>query len=243
MPAPTHPHIFWKELVPGGNHWSGLVRRGTQLRFSDQNGGANVSLSLYNREEKLERLNIPDTLKGQHTAFLTKGNVLYSDMGRVLCSVVEDSVGWHDALCGPSDDFDIAARYGTRTYAQARNEMFRSGRTGLLIELGKWGLGKRDLGMTANLFSKVVVQEGGSLQFQPNHPRAGDFVVLRVEMDCLLALSTAPHRLDPKAGYSPASVELQLERAAPVEANDLCRTSCPQNERAFENTERFYAGA
>ena len=24
-----------------------------------------------------------DTLKGQHTAFLTKGNVCYSDMGRV----------------------------------------------------------------------------------------------------------------------------------------------------------------
>ena len=67
--------IFWEELVPGGNHWSGVVRRGTQLRLTDQNGGGKRSrLSLYNREEKLgERLNIPDTLKGQHTALSHNG--------------------------------------------------------------------------------------------------------------------------------------------------------------------------
>lgn len=233
---------FWKEVVPGGNHWSGIVRRGTQLRFTDGGGGANVSLSLYNREEKIERLNIPDTLKGQHTAFLTTGRVLYSDMGRVMCSFIEDSVGWHDALCGPCDDADIESRYGKRTYAQARNEMFRSGRDGLLIELGKWGLGKRDLGATVNLFSKVSVEEGGNLVFHPNNSRAGDNVVLRFEMDCLLALSAAPHRLDPKPDYAPSGVELRLERAEPVAADDVCRTSCPQNERAFENTARFYAG-
>ncbi len=234
---------FWRELVPGGNHWSGIVRRGTQLRFSDLQGGANVSLSLYNREEKLERLNIPDTLKGQHTAFLTTGHILYSDMGRVLCSFIEDSVGWHDALCGPGDAHDIAARYGRRTYAQARNEMFRSARDGLLIELGKWGLGQRDLGMTVNLFSKVSVEENGSLSFHPGNSRAGNFVVLRFEMDCLLVLSSAPHRLDPKTDYAPSGVELGLERAEPVAFDDACRMSCPQNERAFENTERYYAGA
>lgn len=236
------PEPLWEELVPGGNHWSGVLRRGTQLRFTDSGGGANVSLSLYNREEKIERLNIPDTLKGQHTAFLTRGHVLYSDMGRVMCSFTEDSLGWHDALCGPCDARDIEARFGARSYADARNEMLRSGRDGLLIELGKYGLGGRDLGMTANLFSKVIVTEGGALQFQPDNSRAGDFVVLRFEMDALLVLSTAPHRLDPSE-YAPSSVQLRLERAEPVAPDDECRTSCPQNERAFINTERFYIGA
>ncbi len=232
---------LWEEVVPGGNHWSGILRRGTQLRFTDLEGGANVSLSLYNREVTLERLNIPDTLKGQHTAFLTMGRVCYSDMGRVLCSFVKDRVGWHDALCGPSDAHDIAARYGERSYATARNDMFRNGRDGLLIELGKWGLSKRDLGATVNLFSKVTANDEGGLIFQPNNSHAGDYVTLRFEMDILLALSTAPHRLDPKREYAPAGVQLRLERAAPVAADDLCRLSCPQNERAFINTERLYA--
>ena len=235
------PEFLWEDLVPGGNHWSNFVRRGTQMRFEAQGENANVSLSLLNRELLSERLNIPDVLKAQHTAFLTVGNVLYSDMGRAMASLVEDSVGWHDALCGPSDDADIEARYGHKSFAQARNAMLRSGREGLLLELGKYGLGKRDLGLTVNLFSKVSVENGGTLQFHPNNAKTGDFVVLRFEMDCLLALSTAPHRLDPKADYTPGDVKISLERAQPVAADDRCRTSCPQNERAFENTRRFLA--
>ena len=39
---------------------------------------------------------MPDTLKAQHIARLTAGFVLYSDMGRMLCSVTGDTVGWHD---------------------------------------------------------------------------------------------------------------------------------------------------
>ncbi len=66
-------------------------------------GAANVSLLLYRADEKLERLNLPDTLKAQHTAHLTAGHVLYSDMGRILASFAADTVGWHDPLCGVSD--------------------------------------------------------------------------------------------------------------------------------------------
>lgn len=234
---------LWEDLVPGGNHWSGVIRRGTQLRLEDLGGGANVSLSLLNWELLSERLNIPDTLKAQHTARLTRGHALYSDMGRAMCSLVEDSVGWHDALCGPGDDFDLEARYGKRAYAQARNAMFRCAREGLLLELGKYDLGAPDLGMTVNLFSKASVENGGELKFHAGNSKAGDFVTLRFEMDCLLVLSTAPHRLDPKADYAPSDVKLSLERAQPLADDDVCRASCPQNERAFENTRRFLAGA
>ena len=62
---------MWEETIPGGNHWSGLIRRDTALRFTDLQGGANLSALFYNPEDKLERYNKPDTLKAQHTAFLT----------------------------------------------------------------------------------------------------------------------------------------------------------------------------
>ena len=95
--------LLWEEDVPGGNHWSGILRRGVGLRLTDLDGGANVAALFYNREEKLERYNMPDTLKAQHTAFLTAGHVCYSDMGRILCSILDDTVGWHDTVCGTSD--------------------------------------------------------------------------------------------------------------------------------------------
>lgn len=233
--------ILWEEIVPGGNHWSGVLRRGSALRLTDLEGGANVSALFYNREEKLERYNMPDTLKAQYTAFLTAGHVCYSDMGRVLCSVIADSVGWHDTVCGVADAALVAKKYGVATYQTHRNAMYRSGRDGLLIELGKWGLGKRDLVANVNFFSKVTANEQGDLQFHSGNSQAGDYVDLRFDMDTLVVLSTAPHPLDPKPEYQPAAVKLTAWHAGLASADDRCRNSCPQNQRGFINTERYYA--
>ncbi len=76
--------VFSNELLPGGGHLSFVLKRGQLLRLTDLEGGANVSVMLFNANEKSERLNLPDSLKGQHTAKLTAGHCLYSDMGRVL---------------------------------------------------------------------------------------------------------------------------------------------------------------
>ncbi len=78
--------VFSNELLPGGGHLSFVLKRGQLLRLTDLEGGANVSVMLFNANEKSERLNLPDSLKGQHTAKLTAGHCLYSDMGRVLAA-------------------------------------------------------------------------------------------------------------------------------------------------------------
>lgn len=234
-------NVLWEEVVPGGNHWSGVMRRGSALRLTDLQGGANISALFYNREEKLERYNMPDTLKAQHTAFLTTGNVCYSDMGRVLCSIIGDSVGWHDTVCGVSDAGLVARKYEKANFQTHRNDMVRSGKDGLLIELGKWGLGKRDLVANVNFFSKVTVDDAGALCFQSGHSKAGDLVDLRFDMDVLVVLSAAPHPLDPKPQYKPASIKLTAWHAGLAATDDVCRNACPQNQRGFINTERFYA--
>ena len=230
--------LLWEETLPGGHHWSGRLRRGTALRLTDLQGGANLSALFYNAEQPLERYNMPDTLKSQHTGFLTAGHVCQSDMGRVLCSITADTLGWHDTWCGVSDAAMVLARYGERHYQQHRNAMFRNGRDSLLIELTKWGLGPRDLVPGVNFFSKVVPDADGVLRHVPGHSRAGAQVELRFEMDTLVVLSSAPHPLDTRPVYQPADIALTAWRADPVAADDLCRTSCPQNGRAFTNTER-----
>ena len=233
-------NILWDEVIPGGNHWSGLIRRGTALRIADLAGGANCAALFYNAEDKLERYNLSDTLKAQHTAFLTKGNVIYSDMGRVLASIIADDVGWHDTICGVTDAKMIAAQYGETSYQMHRNDMFRSGKDGLLIELAKHGLGKRDLTASVNFFSKVVPDADGNLSFVANNSKAGSAVDIRFDMNVLLVLSAAPHPLDAKAVYAPAAVKLSAYHAGGVARDDICRNSCLQNGRGFVNTERYY---
>jgi len=233
--------ILWEETVPGGNHWSGLMRRGSALRFTDLQGGANVSLLLYNFEEKLERYNMPDSLKAQHTAFLTTGNVCYSDMGRVMCSFIHDTVGWHDTMCGISDAKLIEQKYGVANYQTHRNDMYRSAKDGLLIELAKHGLGPRDLVANVNLFSKVSANDVGGLVFNAGNSKAGDVVDLRFDMNVLVVLSTAPHPLDTAIAYKPSDVLLSAWHARTAAEGDICRNACEQNQRGFINTERFYA--
>jgi uncharacterized protein len=233
-------NVLWEEAIPGGNHWSGLMRRGMALRLTDLNGGANLSALFYNAEDKLERYNLSDTLKAQHTAFLSAGNVVYSDMGRVLASVIHDSLGWHDSICGVTDAAMIEEKYGKATFQTHRNDMFRSGKDGLLIELAKHGLGKRDLTATVNFFSKVVPDNAGNLSFIADHSKLGSTVDIRFDMNVLLVISTAPHPLDPKTTYAPAGVKLSAYHAGDVARDDICRNSCLQNGRGFINTERYY---
>ena len=104
--------IDYEDVLPGAAHWSMVLRRGRLLRLIDVEGGANVGMLLYNPQNVLERYNAPDTLKCQHTFRLTRGHCLYSDMGRIFCSIVEDTLGWHDTACGTSTQALVAERWG-----------------------------------------------------------------------------------------------------------------------------------
>jgi urea carboxylase-associated protein 2 len=233
--------MLWEEEIIGGAHWSGVLRRGTALRLTARADDANVAALFYSREQPLERYNMADTLKAQHTAHLTTGCVCYSDMGRILCSIVADTCGWHDPLCGLTDAESLTKLYGATRFQEQRNSRHVSGREAMLVELGKYGLGERDLVANINFFSKVVVDDDGVMRLAPGHAKAGQCVELRFEMDTLVLLHAGPHPLAAGPNYSPAGIGLAARRVEPPTATDPCRTRCPENARGFINTERYYA--
>lgn len=232
--------LFAVELR-GGSTWSHVLKRGTALRLTDLAGGANAAVTCFNFENPAERFNMPDTLKAQHIARLTAGFVLYSDMGRILLSVTEDSLGWHDPLAGFADARMVAAQYGVRSYQEHRNDWYPNAKTGFLLELGKYGLGLRDLPAVVNFFSKVVVDEMGRMSYVPGHSTPGSFVELRAEMNTLVIVSTCPHPMNPAREYPRQPVRLTVKRVAPPAADDPCRVSRPENGRGFILTERYFA--
>ena len=228
-----------EELLPGGGHRSFVLRRGQLLRLTDLEGGANVATLMFNAHEKSERLNLPDSLKCQHTAKLTRGHCLYSDMGRVLAAITADTAGWSDSIGGVLDAAEVREKYGDGSFQQLRNDCHRNGADNLLVELGKWGLGLSDLLMVLNLFSRVDVDAAGTLHFVPGNSRAGDHIELYAPMDTLVVLTALQHPLDPAPRYAPKPVQLAWMRAGP-EVAQHCRSSCAENARGFVNTERLY---
>ncbi len=240
-PPPIDPlRLRFSEDVPGGWNWSHVVKRGTTLRLTDVEGSANVSMLMFNAEFPVERLNVPDSLKAQHTSYLTAGNTCMSDHGRVLMSISADSCGWHDVLGGLADRERVIEQFGEKYFHHARNDWHRNGRDRMLVELGKWGLGPRDVVANINFFSKVATDENGVFSFVSDHSTAGAQVDLRSEMNTLVVLCTCPHALHPGGEYKPGALKIEVFENDPPAADDLCRCSCEQNGRAFFNTERYF---
>ena len=231
---------MFEDVVQPGATWSHVLKRGTALRITDIEGGANAGAILYNAENPSERYNMPDTLKAQHTAHLTRGHVLYSDMGRILCSITADTLGWHDPLSGCANAALVEAKYGTARYQEHRNNWYQNAYNGFAIELAKRGLSTRDMAAAINFFSKVVVDDAGDMRFTPGHSTPGTAVELRAEMNVLVILNTCQHPLDPNPKYEPKAVQLAVRAVPAPGLDDVCRKSRPENERGFVLTERYF---
>ena len=232
-PAPPLPEaaILHRETIPGGWYWSTLVARGEALRIATPNGPAAVALVAWAMPDTTERLNYADTVKIQWTTALGKGRVLFSDMGRVMLSLIEDSCGAHDAIAGGSTPGSVRGAGG--------NAPRRNTRDNFLLAAGKHGLSRRDVPPCVSLFAPVRTDGEGRLHWDAGRREAGDFVDLRAEMDLLVALSNCPHPLDPDQGEPPAVTATRFRAPAPA-ADDLCRTATAEAVRGFENTDALY---
>ena len=92
--TPNHTHE-----VPGGAAWSAPLRAGRTITLTALADGANVTVLIIGAD-RLDRLNIPDTLKSQMSARIKPGMVLMSDRGLALATVLASSLDWHDCLTG-----------------------------------------------------------------------------------------------------------------------------------------------
>jgi urea carboxylase-associated protein 2 len=231
---------LFEKTFHAGEKWSASISRGKILRFTALDAGANTAVMMYNSSDLTERYNMPDTLKAQHTAFLTKGNILMSDNGRAMASVVWDDTGWIDTISGLTDKKSTDEKYGATTYQKNSNDYYRNGYDNFVIELVRNGLSQRDIMPNLNLFSKISCDEQGNMIYAVGHAKPEDVIMLRTEMDVLLIVSNTPNPLDDRGKYPSVPVSLEIYKSAPVEITDICVNSCPENKRAFDNTWKYH---
>lgn len=241
-------NFFYSTMLPGNGHWSLELRRGSQMKITDIEGGANLAMLFYNPRNLLERYNAPDTLKCQHTFKLQRGNCLYSDMGRIFASIIEDySVNgegnWHDTVCGNSNAEHIEKKWGKRDYQKDRNQWLQNGHDAFLVELAKYGLGRADMASNINWFSKVIANDAGDISLDTKNQAAGNSVTLRFEMDTLVVMHACPHPLNSSEQYPFKPVKIELGEAAPVSDDDYCMNFRPENQRGFMNNALYYLAA
>jgi uncharacterized protein len=229
-------HLVWAETVAGGNYTHRVLARGTELRLTDPHGDACAHLLLYAEGRPWERLNVADTVKVQWNAYLGEGQLLLSDQGRVLASVVSDTSGRHDALCGTSTLVRNTGRYGDGTPqspSPAGRELFK-------LAAAKNGLEPRDLPPSLSFFQGVRIREDGTLDFTGSAGPGGS-VTLRAEQDVTVLIANVPHPADPRPDYTCTPLEVLAWRAEPTRAGHALWDATPEGRRAFLNTAEFLA--
>ncbi len=160
--------MLWDDVVPPGGVTSRVLPRGAVVRLTDLDGDACANVLVYNAGQPRERLNVADTVKVQWQAYLGAGSLLLSDMGRVLMTVLADTSGSHDALCGASNAHTNEASYGSGgvhgPHPNARDRF--------AVALAKHGLDRRDLVPNVNFFQGVSVADDGALRLPRQRRRA-----------------------------------------------------------------------
>jgi urea carboxylase-associated protein 2 len=232
VPAPDG--LLWAETVAGGNYTHKSLARGTELRLSDPTGDACAHLLLYVDGRPWERLNTADTVKVQWNAYLGAGQLLLSDQGRVLASLIADTSGRHDALCGTSTTIRNRQRYGDGSPqgpSPAGRELFK-------LAAAKQGLGPRDLPPSLSLFQGVRVEPDGSLEFIGS-AGAGSAVTLRAEQPLTVLIADVPHPLDPRPAYTCGPLKVEARRGTATAPGDPLWDATPEGRRAFLNTAEF----
>jgi len=228
-PAPLdETQVVAREQIPGGWYHALRLRRGQALRLVNTHATPGVSVMLWNAADRSERLSVPDTIKVQWTARVRGGQLLLSDMGRVLAAIVADDCGWHDGLLGGSTPASAEARYGRPDVRNTRDNLLRAA--------GKHGLDARDLPACFTFFAPVQTETDGRLRWREDVLRPGQAVDLVAAMDVLVAISNCPHPLHPGTDFGPAPVEAIVWQPGAAAAA-AARAAGPEAERAYDNTD------
>jgi urea carboxylase-associated protein 2 len=223
--------LTWAETVAGGGYTHKVLARGTRLRLTDVEGDACAHLLLFNADQPWERLNVADTVKVQWNAYLGGSVALLSDQARVLATIVEDSSGHHDALCGTSTVDGNTEHYGDG----APQGPSPAGIPLFTLAAAKNGLGPRDLPPSLSFFQGVRVGSSGELEFTGS-AGAGKSVDLRIEIPSIVLIANVPHPVDPRPDYTATNLEVLAWRDHPSTLDSPEWTHTPETQRAFENT-------
>ncbi len=197
--------------IPARAPFSAMLKAGQVMRIIDLESQQAVDALFYNAQDTTERYSAQDTLAAQAGAggpfFLGTGSVLLSNEMRPMITLIADTCGYHDTCAGACSCESNTVRFGHETrFMHACRENF-------LAELGKYGMGKRDLVSNVNFFMNVPIRPDGELTVDDGVSEPGGYVELRAEMDVLALISNCPQVNNPCNGFKPTPIRIVISES------------------------------
>jgi uncharacterized protein YcgI (DUF1989 family) len=179
--------------IPARKGKAALVGKGQFVKVIDTHGQQVVDTWAFNQSDLKELMSMEHCRTALSSIMAKKGDSMVTNRRRPILTLVEDTTpGIHDTLLAACDRY----RYELLGCAGYHDNCTDN----LTTALAELGLQSSETPSPWNLFMNIPVQSDGNLTFEPPVSQAGDYVLLRVEMDCVIAFSACPQDVIPING-------------------------------------------
>jgi uncharacterized protein len=190
-------------LVPGGFGRSIRAPRGARITVIDLYGQQAGDFVAVAQEDVTEGLSGVETRRALLSLYIKAGDLLYSNRGRPMLQLIEDTIGVHDYSVPACDPSRYEVDFGIPGHRNCLENMHEA--------LKPYGIGVLELPEPFNLFqnSPVTVDGRTGVVDPPSGP--GDRVTLVALMDVICALSPCPQDIIPGNGLAPSDMVIRVE--------------------------------
>lgn len=207
-----------------------FLPKGSLLKITDPEGEQVCDLICYSSADRKEVLSSGRTLDYASRLFLTTGDKFYSNRSQVMFEIVEDTVKRHDFLLTPCCEDTFRIIYG---HALPHKGCFEN----LRDCLREFGIKPDEIPTTFNIFMNVAINgKTGEIVVKPPRSRAGDYLIVRAEMDLIVGLTACSaeqsnnYRFKPIAFEitHPADSEVLISKEIPTHAlvaSEICQNT------------------
>lgn len=202
------------DIVPASRGRSFKMKAGQFALVTNTHGNQVVDAWALADSDHFETSSLDHTRSMNSNIFFTEGMALMSSRRRPMLKMVADSAKVrHDTLLCPCNR-ELYQQLGCQEYHRSCTDNFHEALSGVGIEMPFTPA-------SLNLFMNVPVTADGTVDRVPPDTAAGDYVVMRAEMDLIFVLSACPQDITPinGAARTPRDVAVNILDTYPSEVS------------------------
>jgi len=190
--------------VPARKGRAARLTKGQAIKIINTHGTQVCDTWAFSAEDLKEFLSVEHMRPTLGSIFPKKGQPLHTNRRRPILILEEDtSPGIHDTLIAACDDY----RYGLLGCKDYHDNCTDN----LIAGMRQLGLAVSEVPSPVNLWMNIPVGSDGATQWGEPVSKAGDYVILRAAMDCIVAMSACPQDILPINGAKCSPVEVHYQ--------------------------------
>ncbi len=179
--------------IPARRGKAAHVAKGQSVRVINTHGEQVVDTWAFGAADVAEFMSMEHSRAGMSRLSPRIGDTLLTNRRRPILTLTEDTAGnVHDTLIAACDRWRYEGLGCTEPHDNCQDNLFQC--------LGELGLTPPEVPSPLNLFMNIPWTASGALSFEPPVSTRGSYVVLRAEMDLVIAFSACPQDILPING-------------------------------------------